>query len=533
MKLLSNIFSKVVYACCLSVLLLVGAFFALPYIPGQGTLDVKIVKSGSMEPTINTGGVVLIHERASYGVGDVVTFESRGADIPTTHRIIGTEVAPDGGTYFVTKGDANEERDVELLAEGDIIGTILLDVPYIGFILDFARQPVGFALLIGLPALLIIIDEVEKLWKAYRNRKRDDEDPDDNHNTPADTLREEALQNVYVPLVVPPLPLPRRVVMLDIVPKPAVPTQTLSLREHFAYETHARNTSRLAPSVILVTLVFGFSSLLHPFGGTVAFYRNTETSTGNTLSTETIDFLLKPDGNSFTFVDGEVNDPDGALMTLVAPTDASSVLRYDVRVEYATGSPAFCNAIQVVAYDPIDYFGLLTGLAREDVTLDTAWVLAFELNEGTYVSGDICEVDVVYRGWNETQDPGDGYEDEERTRLVFTTTETVLPSASLTELSVSLVEETETDEEVPEESETNGGGGGDESGSEVVEEAPLSEETLEETEEETLPEETTEPGVIEETEEVVEPEAEPEPEEEVVEESELETASEPTPEPTE
>lgn len=479
--------SKFVYVCCFFVLLAVAAFFSLPYMQGFGALDVKIVKSGSMEPSINTGGVVMIREIDSYTVGDVITFTSAGADIPTTHRIIGTEVSPDGGTYFVTKGDANEERDVELVSEENIIGKVLVDVPYVGFILDFARQPLGFALLIGVPAFIIILDELEKIWKAFRNRKRDgdsDDDTDISHESRSKREETVQVQNIYTPLVIPPLPSPRRVAMYDILPKRV--ERAVTLREHFAYEAYAQNSSRLAPSVIAVALVFGLTSLFHPFGGTVAFYRNVETSVENTLSAETIDFLLQPDGNVFTFIDGEVTDPDGALMTLVAPTGSSSALRYDIKVEFATGTLALCDSINVIAGKPINYGGVLTGLFAKKVILDTAWVLGFSLKEGAYLSGDVCEVDIVYSGWNETQNSGDGYDDVERMRLSFTTVTTeVPPFASLSDLSIFLADGP-VDGEVPVETseetkiETNGGGGGEGSGlvPELIEETLLPEEEI-------------------------------------------------------
>ena len=155
MKILTNILYSLFF------ILLIGgaALFVLPSMPFLGHLDVKIVKSGSMEPGIMTGGIVVVQAKPVYGVGDVITFTSTGADIPTTHRIVGTEVV-EGETLFVTKGDVNEEWDTELIAVHAIRGTVLFTLPYVGFILDFARQPLGFALLIGLPALLIVIDEI-------------------------------------------------------------------------------------------------------------------------------------------------------------------------------------------------------------------------------------------------------------------------------------------------------------------------------------------------------------------------------------
>lgn len=152
MKVIAN----TLYTVLIATLLVVAGFFLATLLPLPGKIEVKIVQSGSMEPAIPTGSVVVIAPSSAYAVGDVITFGKDSArDVPTTHRI--AEVTDTG---FITKGDANEERDVNPVPAGDVIGKVYLHVPYAGFVLDFARKPLGFALLIGLPALLIIFDEL-------------------------------------------------------------------------------------------------------------------------------------------------------------------------------------------------------------------------------------------------------------------------------------------------------------------------------------------------------------------------------------
>jgi signal peptidase len=138
-------------------------------IPG---FEVRIVQSGSMEPAISTGSVVVVQAQDTYVVDQVVTFGGveRGS-IPTTHRIIGTELIA-GELVFITKGDANPEADVDPVVATDIRGRVLLAIPALGYLLDFARQPLGFALLIGLPALLIVVEEAGKIWTAVQAERR-------------------------------------------------------------------------------------------------------------------------------------------------------------------------------------------------------------------------------------------------------------------------------------------------------------------------------------------------------------------------
>lgn len=174
MKTLTTVFNIVLIVF---LLLVAGTFFAT-MLPIPGNIEVKIVKSGSMEPAIKTGGVVVIRPMETYVVGDVITFgEDTARSAPTTHRIV--SIRKEGGsTFFETKGDANEEADPREVREADVIGKVIFSAPYAGFVLDFARQPLGFVLLIGVPALLVIFDEATAIWhevKRIARRRRGDD----------------------------------------------------------------------------------------------------------------------------------------------------------------------------------------------------------------------------------------------------------------------------------------------------------------------------------------------------------------------
>ena len=168
MKIISGTF----YAIFILLLLGVAGLFLASMLPIPGNVQLKIVKSGSMEPSIMTGSVVIVKPTDSFAVGDVITFGAdTGKQIPTTHRIIETRTDT-GRTYYTTKGDANEEADPKQVATSDIIGRVILAVPYAGYILDFARQPLGFTLMIGIPAGIIILDELLRIFAEVRRMRR-------------------------------------------------------------------------------------------------------------------------------------------------------------------------------------------------------------------------------------------------------------------------------------------------------------------------------------------------------------------------
>ena len=105
-----------------------------------------VVKSGSMEPTIPTGGMVLVRTipASDIGVGDVVAVE-RPDHTRVTHRVL--EVVHRGATAELTlKGDANEDPDPIPVTVAEA-GELVMSVPSIGRVSAFFASAKGGFLL--------------------------------------------------------------------------------------------------------------------------------------------------------------------------------------------------------------------------------------------------------------------------------------------------------------------------------------------------------------------------------------------------
>ncbi|MCK5081214.1 MAG: signal peptidase I [Candidatus Moranbacteria bacterium] len=151
----------------------------------KGKYKSFIVLSGSMEPAIKTGSVVLVHESDNYQIGDVITFgEASKTKTPTTHRIV--DINRDGDEEkYITKGDSNNAEDNKQISKDEVIGKVLFSVPYVGYAVSAAQKPVGFVLIIVVPAVIIIYDEILNIKKEvlkkinYKERmKKRKEDKD-------------------------------------------------------------------------------------------------------------------------------------------------------------------------------------------------------------------------------------------------------------------------------------------------------------------------------------------------------------------
>jgi len=150
-------------------------------IPVVGDYEPMIVQSGSMEPSIPVGGVVLVRKGIDPGditEGDVITFrtpEQTGEPSYTTHRV--TELSYETGDLtFSTKGDANEEPDSWTVPAASVIGREVLSVPYLGYFVRHVQSPYGFMLVVVVPALLVITLELRKIYLDIRERDLEEAD---------------------------------------------------------------------------------------------------------------------------------------------------------------------------------------------------------------------------------------------------------------------------------------------------------------------------------------------------------------------
>lgn len=122
------------------------------------------VLSGSMEPTIHTGSVIFDIPSGSYGVGDIVTRKTETEGVTVTHRII-EKTSDNGRTVYHTKGDANNVVDEEDVDTSAFVGKVAFSIPWLGYVISFAQTKEGFILVVIVPAVIIIYEELRKVKK--------------------------------------------------------------------------------------------------------------------------------------------------------------------------------------------------------------------------------------------------------------------------------------------------------------------------------------------------------------------------------
>lgn len=111
-----------------------GILISFSVLSASGFMKARIVLTGSMEPTIKPGDIVLLAPtpRTQPKLGDIAAYTARrfsGESVGVfTHRIIGGNPV-DG---WIMKGDNNPSPDVQKPKNEDISGIVFFVIPWIG-----------------------------------------------------------------------------------------------------------------------------------------------------------------------------------------------------------------------------------------------------------------------------------------------------------------------------------------------------------------------------------------------------------------
>lgn len=141
---------KKIYWLILAVFLVVFFF---------GRYKLMVVLSGSMEPAIKMGSIVVIKPEKNYIKKDIITYQDLAKSKTTiTHRVFEAS-----GSAYITKGDANKIPDTTKIFPKQIIGKVIFVIPYLGYPVSFTKTLPGLILVIVIPATIIVYQELVNL----------------------------------------------------------------------------------------------------------------------------------------------------------------------------------------------------------------------------------------------------------------------------------------------------------------------------------------------------------------------------------
>jgi len=89
-----------------------------------------IIQSGSMEPSIKIGELIIVQKKNEYFENEIITFYDETSKMYITHRIIKI----DENSNFITKGDFNNLVDQNYVSSNCIVGKVIFHSKMLGFI---------------------------------------------------------------------------------------------------------------------------------------------------------------------------------------------------------------------------------------------------------------------------------------------------------------------------------------------------------------------------------------------------------------
>jgi signal peptidase I len=127
-----------------------------------GYVKARVVLTGSMQPTINPGDIVITAPvtRVEPKIDDVAAYQARrfdGAPVGVfTHRIIDG----DGESGWILKGDNNPTPDIQKPKNNDILGVVIFVIPWLGNLLS---KQVLFTVIPLIAGMWFLLDTLRKV----------------------------------------------------------------------------------------------------------------------------------------------------------------------------------------------------------------------------------------------------------------------------------------------------------------------------------------------------------------------------------
>ena len=162
----------------INVTLIVKSYTNKNEVPKIGGYCPLIVLTGSMEPNIKTGDLIIVKQISGSDVKakDVIAFfdpDGNGTSI-LTHRV--NEVYEENGKlYFRTQGDANNSEDRSPVSEDKLVGIYQFRIAGAGNVAMFMQTTAGLIVCVVVPLILLITWDLVRR-KRYEKKNQQDTD---------------------------------------------------------------------------------------------------------------------------------------------------------------------------------------------------------------------------------------------------------------------------------------------------------------------------------------------------------------------
>lgn len=143
----------------------------------QPDISLYTIISPSMEPNINVYDVVVTKKIKDYSEikeGDIITFistSSLGEGLTVTHRVKDV-IKTDDDIKFRTQGDNNAIPDSSLASSKNVLGKVILRIPWVGHIQFLLQSKGGWLFALLIPAMIVVIYDIYKVIRLSNVKQK-------------------------------------------------------------------------------------------------------------------------------------------------------------------------------------------------------------------------------------------------------------------------------------------------------------------------------------------------------------------------
>lgn len=134
--------------------------------PGLAGIKSYVIISGSMEPELKIGDIVIVKKGKNLQDGDIISF--RQGESVITHRI-NKIINENGNNTYQTKGDNNNIEDSGTITDSVIEGKVIFKIPKLGNISLFLQNKI---ILIIIVLLLYVYISYSGLREKRRKKRK-------------------------------------------------------------------------------------------------------------------------------------------------------------------------------------------------------------------------------------------------------------------------------------------------------------------------------------------------------------------------
>lgn len=145
------------------------------------------VSSGSMEPELMTGDVILDKEvdPSEIQVGDIITYKGMKGDLENkivTHKVKEVKITSDGRRHFITQGIAKGAIEDPEFDESYVIGKYQRKIPLLNHLYTFFLSDYGLIAFVGLIVILFAYEIISLIfsYKSVNESILDDDSRESN-----------------------------------------------------------------------------------------------------------------------------------------------------------------------------------------------------------------------------------------------------------------------------------------------------------------------------------------------------------------